>query len=1014
MPIFVQFNEPVQLPASAFSLVSGTMQANSYKQIGPNTYSFNVTPKLPNGEQIGDVTVTLNQLGATDAYGNQNQIPGQVCIHLLSALPKPSATVSTKSQNVYSQVFVKFNQSVTGFTLASVQVSANAKVTDLNGAGDSYNFWVTALPATSDLGKTMSIVVTIPAGAAKGADGLPLTAPVMLTITTQTITGPTAYIDFNPTQPVHQNWFNSTATPPGPVPYVVVFSQPVTGFGAGNLIPTGATASTPTLDPSDPTNRTYKFTLTPSSGTTANMSVGLAPGEIEGPGGAPLMGIPHTIATNLSPEPVVTNITSTFSGPVSPGTLIPITVTFSGPVRVNSVMGQIQLGIPALILNAIGPAGPAVATYVSGGLGPQQPLTTTPDGRNNVLIFNYVVQAGQLSTRLDVLNNLSLTTMLPSGRLASNFVANNIVGPDGKSLDRSFPILLFTPGSAGSLSANSQIAVGTSATGVVGVSSALANGTYGTTTTIPITVTFNGPITVDTTGGTPTLTLALAGGTTAVATYSGPSGPNAIVFNFKPVAGQNSPALQYVSSNALSTNGGKILIAGTSTSVDPTLPAPGTTGSLSRNKILAVTDHAAKVLGVWDNQTNQPAVGVGQVVQILVTFDGPVTVNTGGGTPTLLLALDGGKTTTAKYSSGSGTTSLVFLYTVAAGDQSIFLDVASSSALALNGATIRDALNNNAVLTLPPPGTPGSLRSNNTMIAGAPPQVQSVTAVSVNGGYGLDLSGSVNSQIFIQVSYSAPVNVSFMANQQPTISLNAGNGAVATFNSFGNDFHTILTFIYVVGAGQSTPHLDYLSTSSLVLPMGTTITAASNPKVQASLALPAPGSATSLSGSSSIAIQTNAQATPFVANVASTAVNGTYGVGAQIPIVVSLSGAVTNAQSAQLQLKLANGQTAVAMYASGTGSNTLTFTYTVAAGQSTPPVSCLTTYAMLVLNQNTNLLPPGVWRSRVARDSIVASESIPPARRRRQSSTFAALVPDFRQYQAAATSFRLKWTSVGR
>ncbi len=56
------------------------------------------------------------------------------------------------------------------------------------------------------------------------------------------------------------------------------------------------------------------------------------------------------------------------------------------------------------------------------------------------------------------------------------------------------------------------------------VGSTLANGTYGVGTVIPITVTFNGSVTVDTTGGTPTLTLALEGGKTVRATYARGSG----------------------------------------------------------------------------------------------------------------------------------------------------------------------------------------------------------------------------------------------------------------------------------------------------------------------------------------------------------------------------------------------------------------------------------------------------------------------------------------------------------
>ena len=61
-----------------------------------------------------------------------------------------------------------------------------------------------------------------------------------------------------------------------------------------------------------------------------------------------------------------------------------------------------------------------------------------------------------------------------------------------------------------------------------------------------------------------------------------------------------------------------------------------------------------------------------------------------GGTPTLALN-DGG---TATYVSGSGSNALVFSYTVAAGQSTADLALAASNAIALNGATIRDAAGN--------------------------------------------------------------------------------------------------------------------------------------------------------------------------------------------------------------------------------------------------------------------------------------------------------------------------------
>jgi hypothetical protein len=78
-----------------------------------------------------------------------------------------------------------------------------------------------------------------------------------------------------------------------------------------------------------------------------------------------------------------------------------------------------------------------------------------------------------------------------------------------------------------------------------------------------------------------------------------------------------------------------------------------------------------------------------------------------------MLALNSGGT--ASYSGGTGTSSLTFTYTVAAGQSSAALDVASASALTLNGGTILTG-STAANLTLPAPGATGSLSVNKSIV----------------------------------------------------------------------------------------------------------------------------------------------------------------------------------------------------------------------------------------------------------------------------------------------------------
>ena len=521
------------------------------------------------------------------------------------------------------------------------------------GSGNLYNFYVAANPAQSDIGSSMTLTVTIPKGAATGVDGIPLATPASLTIDTGTITGPTVILTSGQT---HDYWSNTA------IPVTATFSEPVTGFTAGSLnnYSPNATVSNFQQNPQD--LEQYTFDLTPV-GSPNSVQVGINAGGITGvTSGKPLTGLSFTLIRNLVAGPVVTNVTSNASGTELPGSLIPVQVTFSSPVIVNTAVG-----LPVLLLNADGPGGNAMATYVGGG-SPNAPSTT--------LVFNYVVQAGQRTADLD---EFSSSAFISLGQ--SNLIAGNILDATTKN---AIPTpVLFDPGSPRSLGGNTQIAVGTAATGVIDVSSTKPDGIYGVGTLIPITVQFNAPVTVKTTGGTPTLALAVAGGTgTANATYVSGSGTDTLTFDFTPIAGQTSPALDYTSTGALSLNGGQILIGNTAAPADLTLPPPGTLGSLGTSGAVAVVDHPAQVLAVWDNQTNA-TVGPAGVIQIFVTFDSPVTVHTTGGTPTLTLALDNGQTVAVNYTAGSGTTSLEFDYTVGTSDTSRDLDYASAGALAL-------------------------------------------------------------------------------------------------------------------------------------------------------------------------------------------------------------------------------------------------------------------------------------------------------------------------------------------
>ena len=117
---------------------------------------------------------------------------------------------------------------------------------------------------------------------------------------------------------------------------------------------------------------------------------------------------------------------------------------------------------------------------------------------------------------------------------------------------------------------------------------------YQPTGTIQVTVTFSSAVTVDTSKGTPTITLE-TGANDAVATYVGGSGSNQLVFTFKVKSGDNTTALDYVSSTALALNGGVIKSPGNYNAL-LTLPAPGAPHSLSANHVIKIDSTPPQVV----------------------------------------------------------------------------------------------------------------------------------------------------------------------------------------------------------------------------------------------------------------------------------------------------------------------------------------------------------------------------------------------------------------------------------
>ncbi len=150
-----------------------------------------------------------------------------------------------------------------------------------------------------------------------------------------------------------------------------------------------------------------------------------------------------------------------------------------------------------------------------------------------------------------------------------------------------------------------------------------------------------------------------------------------------------------------------------------------------------------------------------------------------------------------------------------------------------------------------------------------------------------------------------------------------------------------------------------------------------------------------------------------ITNVTSSVANGSYTVGAVIPILITFSHAV-NVTGTPL-VALNSGGTAA--YASGSGTATLTFTYTVAAGQNSPALDVTSTSA-LTLNggtitdssntpANLTLPAPGAAGSLSVNKSIVINTTAPTV------VSYSVNFGSQRFNLATSTRNRLPWEITG-
>ena len=346
----------------------------------------------------------------------------------------------------------------------------------------------------------------------------------------------------------------------------------------------------------------------------------------------------------------------------------------------------------------------------------------------------------------------------------------------------------------------------------------------------------------------------------------------------------------------------------------------------------------------------------GYRINVTVGFDAPVAVS--GPPPLLSLALGDGRSAAAEYLSGSGTRDLVFGYTVQPGDSTGRLDYAGAGALAVRGAVtdvqgtgpsnirllypsppgdvVRPPLidpgrgSTAADLGLPLPGMPGSLGHLRGIAidSSADAYVVGVSSPGGDGAYGADRT------VDIAVRFSVPVDVA----GEPTLALAIEPPRNATYAS-GSGTDRLL-FQYTVQQGDSATRLDYAGSQALSLDGGAASIRERSDGTHAVLGLPVPATNGSLGHSSNIVIET---APPSVLRVTSHDPDGTYGTGRILNItvafdepvaVVAPSGGGGGGGGGAPTLELSTEPPRNATYASGSGTDVLSFLYAVRQGDS--------------------------------------------------------------------------------
>ncbi len=448
-----------------------------------------------------------------------------------------------------------------------------------------------------------------------------------------------------------------------------------------------------------------------------------------------------------------------------------------------------------------------------------------------------------------------------------------------------------------------------SVAGVTISSTPASDSTYGRTERIEVEVTFNRRVAVT---DTPQVALTI-GSQTRQAEYASGTGTKTLTFGYAVVAADTDANGISIGASALALNGGTI-----SDARDATVAAGLGLGSYTiANAAAHKVDGAQGPPGVTGLVVASPPTGDtferGDAIAVTVTFNRAVDVT---GTPQLALGI-GTQTRQAAYASGTGTTALVFQYTVVTADVDADGISIGTSALALNSGTIRLSGGTlDATLGL---GTHAVTNSTGHKVAGGTFTASSVSGVTISSSPSSGDTYGLGEEIEVEVSFVRPV----VTGGTPQLALTVGARTRQAEYASGT-FTKTLTFSYEVLAADADSNGISIGASALAL-NGGTINDARGGSTAASLGL----GSSAITNAASHKVD-GALGPPGVSALAigSPHVGDTFERGETIEVKVAFTKAVAVTGTPQLALGIGSA-TKQASYAAGTGTDTLVFRYVV-------------------------------------------------------------------------------------